>query len=151
MLQLWIAPVAYVRRVIPSKTHHFWPICKWHYYNFDHFSWFKKKCSFFFFSDCFLCVCVGMGYTASCTPSLHMRMSCIPVVFHVYHISLCVLRWEGRVRWMKEDRRRNRCHDVLFWFGTWGTLAPQPPRSRRCKPLRIRDGIAVILWVYEGL
>ena len=38
--------------------------------------------------------------------------------------ALCVLMWEGREGWMKEDRRRKRSHDVLSRFQTWDLSHP---------------------------
>ena len=60
--------------------------------------------------------------------------------------TICVFIWEGREGWMKEDRRRNRSHDVLSQFQTQDPWHPNHG-SRRCKPLRIGNGITVILWV----
>ncbi len=40
--------------------------------------------------------------------------------------TLCIFMWEGREGWMKEDRRKNRNHDVLTRFRT-RTLTPTGP------------------------
>ncbi len=61
---------------------------------------------------------------------------------------LGALMWEEREGWMKEDRRVNRSHGVLSWFQTRDPSHPKHV-SRRCKPLRIGDGIAAIRpWYY---
>ena len=63
--------------------------------------------------------------------------------------ALCVPMWEGREGWLKEDRRRNRSHDVLFRFRTRDLSYPTHG-SRRCKPLRIGNGIAAISRILWG-
>ncbi len=51
----------------------------------------------------------------------------------IFEESLCVFfLWEGREGWIKEDRRRNKSHDVLSLFRTRDPSLPNHGSSR-CK------------------
>ncbi len=62
-------------------------------------------------------------------------------MFETFVLTLahCVFMWEWREGWMKENRRRNKSHDLLSRFRTRNH---SHHRFQNCKPLRIGDSIA---------